>query len=93
MSDWIDDLFDEGYRLDWKEQSYYLYLIEDSTMDDDEKDHYKRLIINNIMTKAELDVFYGRMVRLNRKTPMERPNQSATEINEIIKNKLEDENE
>lgn len=93
MCDWIDELFDDSFNLDWKEQSFYLYLISDSTMDDDEKEYYERLIINNSMTKEQLDEFYSRMVVLNRKTPMERPNQSMTEINEIIKNKLLDENE
>ena len=90
MADWIDELFEDGQKLDWKEQSYIIYLIEDSTLSDDEIAHYKEMVVHNDMTSDEI-VNLKSMLKLNRRTPFERSNMSATEINEIVKNKLNDE--
>lgn len=90
MGDWIDELFDDKKLLDWKDQSYIIYMLEDSTLGDDEIAYYKSLVIDNKMTADEIDTL-KRMLKLNRRSPFERANWSATEINEFIKNKLEDE--
>jgi len=88
--DWLDDML-EGYLtiierpLPWQTQSYFIRLVENSTLSEAEQDELIDRIITGRFKEGELETIKGNL-KLNAKREIDYPNPSQTAISQHIKN-------
>jgi hypothetical protein len=84
--DWLDDML-EGYLpiLDWQTQSYFIRLVENSTLSEAEQDELIDRIVTGRFKEGELETIKGNL-KLNAKREIDYPNPSQTAISQHIKN-------